>query len=141
MLLYLRRCAEIFITSIICSIPSFMAAFGIIPWQSEAYIKLQLIFFCIFILGIILLQKKVYIFDKRRMYYLTISLVGMIPYTVLSLVCYFAVPAKFYSFVFLPDLFLKLLGFPKIASVLVINLAMYIIVFIYPFMRHALKGR
>lgn len=112
-----------------------------ISWQSDAYIKLQLIFFCFFIFRFILLQKKVYFFDKRKLYYRTVSLVGMIPYTVLSLVCYFAVPAKIYSLVFLPTLFLQVTGPEGIASILIVNLVMYALVFIYPFMRRALKGR
>lgn len=141
MLLYLRRCADIFIASIICSLPAFAAAFGMISWQSDAYIKLQLIFFCFFIFRFILLQKKVYFFDKRKLYYRTVSLVGMIPYTVLSLVCYFAVPVKIYSLVFLPTLFLQVTGSAGIASILIVNLVMYVLVFIYPFMRRALKGR
>lgn len=141
MLLYFVRCAEMFITSIVCSIPGFLALFGVVARGSDTYTKMQLVFFCIYVLGIYISQRKVYMYDKRRMYYLTISLVGLLPYTLLSIICCLIAPVRYYSLVFLPDLFFGLLGAPKTVSVLLANLGIYIIVLTYPYLRHLLRGR
>ena len=138
-LLYFRRCAEMFIASIICSVPAYSAVFHIIPQGSDLYIKMQLLFFCLYIFFVILSQSRVYVFDRRRSYYLTLSVVGIMPYTLLSLVCFFALPAKFFSLIFQPSVFFALLGCSKLVSVLLTNLMLYIIVLIYPSLRHSLK--
>ena len=129
------------ITSIICSIPGYMVLFGMVERGSGTYIKMQLLFFCAFLLGVFISQSRVYVFDKRKEYYLTISLVGLLPYTVLCILCHLFLPAGYFELLFLPDLFLVLLGATRIGSILSVNLAIYVIVLIYPYVRRSLRGR
>lgn len=138
---YLRRMAETLLLSIICSLPEYLVLLGFLPEHSMSIGRLQMLFFCLFILITILIQNAVHQYDNRRKYYILLSIFSYIPYTLLTVILYFLLPQNIYQLFFMPMVFLDWMGVNGIMSVILMNLIMYLSIPLSPWLKQILKNR
>ena len=139
MMFYLRRFAESMIISIVCSVPAYLRLIGEMSDHTLEEGRLQLVFFCIFLVVNFLIQNAVYRYDRRWKYYIALSVLGYLPYTLLNIACYFILPINIYNLFFMPMVFFEWMGASYLVSVIIANVTLYLLALVTPTLRHLLK--